>query len=56
MKIQPHFLPLVAAVMLAGLGIYYFLFETDSYWWILLLCGSVFNMYLAWKSKAGQRR
>jgi hypothetical protein len=49
MNQQPIYL--IAAILLAGLGIYYFLFERDSNWWILLLVGAVFNVYLAWNSK-----
>ncbi|MBT33005.1 MAG: hypothetical protein CMO01_25385 [Thalassobius sp.] len=43
---------LLAAILLAGLGIYYFLFErTSSSWWMILLGGAVFNMYLAWNTR-----
>ncbi len=43
----------IAAILLAGLGIYYFLFERLTYWWIMLLLGALFNMHLAWKTKDG---
>ncbi len=46
-----QFIYIIAAILLAGLGIYYFMFERDNNWWILLMGGAVFNMFLAWNSK-----
>ena len=45
-------LPLIAAVMLLGLGLYYFLFEPEKRdIWIVLLLGALLNMYFAVKHK-----
>jgi hypothetical protein len=47
-----YYPPLVAAVMLLGLGIYYFIFEPMRFGiWIMLLLGAVMNMYIAWRLK-----
>ncbi|WP_020533770.1 hypothetical protein [Flexithrix dorotheae] len=47
-----YWLYLSAAILLMGLGIYYFLFEINkSHWWVILLSGSVFNMFLAFNVK-----
>ncbi len=48
---KSNLLYVIAAAMLAGLGIYYFLFERATMWWVYLLAASLFNTYLAWKVK-----
>lgn len=46
---KPETLPLVAFVLLAGLGIYYFLFERDrNTYWLTLLLGALLNLYIAY--------
>ena len=44
--------PLIAAVMLLGLGLYYFVFKQHQYdIWITLLLGALLNMYFAVRQK-----
>ncbi|MDW7690380.1 hypothetical protein R9C00_23530 [Flammeovirgaceae bacterium SG7u.111] len=46
---------IVAAILLAGLGIYYFLFERQhTEWWLVLLGGGLLNLYLAYQAKSGK--
>lgn len=49
-----NFWYVAAAVLLVGLGIYYFIFERMTYWWIILLFAGLFNTFLAWKYKNGR--
>jgi len=43
---------LMAAILLLGLGFYYFIFEREEAgWWIFLLAGGIFNLFLAYKSR-----
>lgn len=49
--------PLIAAVMLLGLGLYYFIFEQEKKdVWVTLLLGALLNMYFAVKQKERQER
>lgn len=49
MNQQPIYL--IAAILLAGLGIYYFIFERSNSWWVYLMVGAIFNVFLAWNSR-----
>lgn len=47
-----YYPPLIAAVMLLGLGIYYFIFEPTRFGiWIMLLLGALMNIYIASRLK-----
>jgi len=46
------YLYLLAAILLVGLGIYYFIFERqNTVWWVALFGGALLNLYLAWQTK-----
>jgi hypothetical protein len=53
MKMKLSYLYFLAALLLAGLGTYYFLFERTSggYNWAILLAAAVFNTYLGLQTR-----
>ena len=47
-----YILPMTAGVLLAGIGLYYFIYERMRYdIWVMLLLGSLLNFYFAMKMK-----
>lgn len=50
-------MPFVAAILLLGLGIYYFIFEQEKNdIWMVLLLGALLNLYLAIKHKERHKK
>lgn len=46
---------LTAAVLLLGLGIYFFLFErSEIFWWAMLLGGALMNLLFAYQIKRNE--
>jgi hypothetical protein len=45
-------LPLLAAVLLTGVGIYYFLFEPEKQnIWVFLIAGALLNFFISFRTK-----
>jgi hypothetical protein len=50
-------LPLVAAILLTGIGLYYFLFETaKANIWLYLLIGALLNFIISFRMKGWNER
>ena len=56
-RFNTSLLYLIAAVLLFGLGLYYFFFEpSEVSWWVMLLVGGLFNLYLAYQSRNSSQK